>query len=214
MSMELVIILGYTLASDCRIHPILKSRLDAALTLNQKNVEYLVCGKWPPLAIEPNRCVQTTEAAKMREYLIENGIEANRVFEENQSTSTFGNAYYCYEFFLKNRPKYQEITIISNEFHKQLVRYSFDLIYGDQYPYRFKPVLDATLNIDPKSINLWKQMIRNLVVDCYPILFSKVQKGDIKHIQSIVSDPINPKFEICIKSLLNTDDALDVNEFL
>lgn len=64
---KLIIVPGYTLNNDCSIHPILKSRLDEALSIYKSNDLFLVCGKRPPEFISSNLCRKLTEADAMQE---------------------------------------------------------------------------------------------------------------------------------------------------
>jgi hypothetical protein len=59
---RLIIILGYTLTPGGEIEPILKTRLDAAISIHNSTDLFLVCGKYPPKAFFPTRCEHTTEA--------------------------------------------------------------------------------------------------------------------------------------------------------
>lgn len=212
--MKLIIILGYTLNGDGSIQPILQSRLDEAISFYGPTDEFLVCGKRPPKALAPMRCETTTEAEAMKKYLIANGIPAEKIFKEEQSTTTFGNAYYSYWSFLKNTTKYQSIFVISNKFHYPLVKYSFDKIFGDKYPYAFHPVSDVHLKMNHQEIKQWESLIQKVVDTCYPLLFGDVQNGDIDTIKSIIEGPRHLGFETSIKNSLQLDDSVDIGDFI
>lgn len=55
-----------------------------------------------------------TEASVMRDYLIDKGIEANRIIEEDASTSTYENLKFSKELLAQD---VTNITIVSNDFH-------------------------------------------------------------------------------------------------
>ncbi|MED4889480.1 YdcF family protein [Lysinibacillus fusiformis] len=93
----------------------LKSRLEVA-------VPYLV--KYPQVKVivsggqGPDE--DLTEASVMREYLEQNGIDATRIIEEDQSTSTYENLVFSKELLPKETKK---ITIVSNDFHLKRAKY-------------------------------------------------------------------------------------------
>ena len=211
MTKRLIIILGYTLADDGAIQPILKSRLDRALSVYQPTDTLLVCGKHAPKALIPKRCDHTTEAEAMKQYLIEHGIASENILKEERSATTFGNALFSYLDVLKGAsPNYQPIIVISNEFHEPLVRYSFDKIFGDHHSYVFSAVPDATLSVTLEEIEPWKNIIKQLVAECYPLLFSDVENGDIEAIQLIIDSPQRITFESKVKALLHLNESVDI----
>lgn len=210
MTGRLIIILGYSLANDGSVQPILKSRLDEAISIYQKTDTLLVCGKQPPKATVPTRCEHTTEAEAMKQYLVDHDIPAENILEEDQSATTFGNALFSYLNFLQGAAMYQQIIIISNEFHEPLVRYSFDKVFGNRYPYIFHAVPDATLDRAPKEIEQWKYIVNQLVERCYPLLFSEVENGDINAIRSIIEGSPRIIFESSVKRLLHLDETADI----
>lgn len=211
MAERLIIILGYTLTHEGSIQPILKARLDEALSVYQPTDTLLVCGKYPPKAMVPMRYEHTTEAEAMKQYLMLHNVPEAKIFKEEESVTTFGNALFSYLNCLNLMPTYQSIIVISNEFHGPLVRYSFDKVFGDQYPYTFHAVPDATLGIGLVQIEQSKNIISQLVSECYPLLFPDVKNGDINAIQSIIGDPQQRKlFESSVKKLLHLDESADI----
>ncbi len=212
MTIRLIIILGYTLSHDCSIHPILKSRLDAALSISQQTDKFLVCGKSPSKLLVPSRCETLTEAEAMKRYLIIKGISEENIIKEEQSTTTFGNAFYGLSLVDVQLPN--SILIISNEFHYPLIKYSFEKVFGDKYPYSFHIIPDSSLNVEPQEIEQWKVIINKMISECYPLLFSEVKNGDINKLKSIVEGPINSAFEARIKDLLHLEDSADIREFI
>ncbi|AHE65850.1 YdcF family protein [Legionella oakridgensis] len=214
MSIKLIIVLGYTLNRDCSIQPILQSRLDKAILLYQKEDNILVCGNGPPKALVPEPCQKTTEAEAMKNYLIAKGIPAEKIYKEEQSTTTFGNAYYGYLTIKNNKLFPKSIFIISNQFHFPLVKYSFDKVFGNSFSYSFHAVSDVDLPIE-KEMTEWKRIIQGMVDNCYPQLFNGVNDGDIDAITSIIERPRNNNFERCVKTLLNLkEENVDLSDFI
>ncbi|WP_208705032.1 YdcF family protein [Lysinibacillus fusiformis] len=93
----------------------LKSRLEVAVSYLVKypQVKVIVSGGQGP---DEDR----TEASVMRDYLEQNGIDATRIVEEDQSTSTYENLVFSKELLPKETKK---ITIVSNDFHLKRAKY-------------------------------------------------------------------------------------------
>lgn len=210
MSKRLIIILGYTLETSGDIKPILQMRLDKAISIYKKSDTLLVCGKYPPKALVPDRCEQITEAQAMKLYLIKNGIPAENILKEEKSATTFGNAFFSYLDFLQDKSSYEEIIVVSNEFHGPLVRYCFDKVLGDKHPYIFEFVPDKYLNTLPEEVKNWKYIIEQLVEECYPLLFEEVTNGDINAIESVINSAKREAFKSRVRGLLHLSNADEV----
>ncbi|EAZ86634.1 YdcF family protein [Lysinibacillus sp. FSL M8-0216] len=93
----------------------LKSRLEEAVPYLVKypQVKVIVSGGQGP---DEDR----TESSVMRDYLEQNGIDATRIIEEDQSTSTYENLVFSKELIPKETKK---ITIVSNDFHLKRAKY-------------------------------------------------------------------------------------------
>ncbi len=58
-----------------------------------------------------------TEAGRMGEWLIENGVAAERVLVEDQSLTTAQNAVYSLNLLAAHHPQVKEIAIVSSDYH-------------------------------------------------------------------------------------------------
>lgn len=148
----------------------------------------------------------------MKHYLIQNNIPETDIIKEEQSTTTFGNAFYALSYIKKESPN--SFLIISNEFHLPLVKYSFNKILGNKYNYTFHVIPDSHLNANPEVIENWKTIVSRMHKTYYPLLFSEVEDGDIDKLKSIIEGPINPIFKSYVKDLLHLDDSVDIREFI
>lgn len=85
-----LIVLGNRLNDDGSISAVMKKRLDMALRLDElfKPDIIIVSGGIA------NEKAQESEASKMREYLLNNGISFNKIIMEDKSLSTKQNAEY------------------------------------------------------------------------------------------------------------------------
>lgn len=210
MQNRLLIVLGYTLTIDGSIPAILKSRLDEAISIYHPTDTILVCGKRPPRVMAPMRCEHMTEAEAMKQYLMLCNIPESRILKEEESATTFGNALFSRLNLLEGITTYSQIIVISNEFHIPLVKYCFDKVLGDRYFYILHSIPDITLGIALEEIKKWKNVIRQLIEKCYPLLFTGIQDGDINAIQSIIESPRRVLFENSVKKLLHLDPCSNV----
>ena len=59
-----------------------------------------------------------TEAEAMNRYMVERGIEQNRIYKEEQATSTYENMVYSKRLFEENRKEpLSKIMIVTSDFH-------------------------------------------------------------------------------------------------
>ena len=93
----------------------LQYRLDAALDYLKENPQTKVI-----VSGGQGRDEEQTEASFMRDYLIANGIEKERILTEEQSTSTYENLYYSFALLPETE---QAVTIVSSDFHLRRATY-------------------------------------------------------------------------------------------
>ncbi|MCF0141999.1 MAG: YdcF family protein, partial [Parasporobacterium sp.] len=87
-------VLGYKLYDDGKIRPELEQRLKLALKCAEDNPHIqIICAGGGTARMN----TQATEAGQMAEWLIENGIEENRIMVEDGSKTTGQNAMFSYE---------------------------------------------------------------------------------------------------------------------
>ena len=107
-NLDYVIVLGAQMRADGP-STVLKYRLDKAIEyLNENpNTICIVSGGQGPNEPYP-------EAEGMHKYLVENGIDAERILIENKSNSTVENIIFSKELMKEN---YAGVGIITNNFH-------------------------------------------------------------------------------------------------
>ena len=109
-----VVILGAALYEDGSMKDELTGRLRVGLDCaGQYPNAYVVCTGGG--TAKENRDV--TEAEKMGNWLLENGLEDNRLILEDQSMSTIENARYTLEKLREDYPQVSAAAIVSSDYH-------------------------------------------------------------------------------------------------
>lgn len=104
-----IVILGYALAEDGSMQPTMLERLKVGLAIAQKypNSKIIVTGGVPKQGI--------TESDAMAAWLIKQGIDKNRIIQENKSTDTVENAYFATNIL--KQEKIKDVTIVTSASH-------------------------------------------------------------------------------------------------
>ncbi|WP_028775441.1 YdcF family protein [Shimazuella kribbensis] len=104
-----IVILGYALAEDGSMQPTLIERLKVGLSLAKKypNSKIVVSGGVPKQG--------KTEASSMNDWLISQGIDKDRIVQENKSTDTVENALFSISKI--NELGIQDATIVTSASH-------------------------------------------------------------------------------------------------
>lgn len=104
---DYLIVLGHKLSNNMP-NEVLKYRLRAALKYsdNNPNTKLILSG-----GITKNNTV--SEASVMKEYLIKNGLEADRIILEDKSMDTIENIRNCKKYIERN----SKIVLLSSNYH-------------------------------------------------------------------------------------------------
>ena len=109
-----LVVLGFQLNPDGSMREELVERLRVALAgAEQYPNAWIVCTGGGTAAEEPT----ATEAGRMAEWLVDNGIAKERVIVENQSLTTAQNAIYTFDILEKRYPQVSQLAIISSDYH-------------------------------------------------------------------------------------------------
>ncbi len=109
-----IVALGFQLAPDGSMREELLERLKVVLRSAQKYPNaYIVCTGGGTATLNPS----ATEAGEMAKWLIENGIEENRVIVEANSLTTAQNAIFTYDILTKDYPSVTQVAIVSSDYH-------------------------------------------------------------------------------------------------
>ena len=109
-----LVALGFQLNPDGTMREELIERLKVVLASSQKYPNALiVCTGGGTAADNPN----ATEAGMMAKWLIDNGIDADRVIVEDRSLTTAQNAIYTFDILDKQYPQVKQLAILSSNYH-------------------------------------------------------------------------------------------------
>ena len=109
-----MIVLGFQLNPDGSMKDELIERLTVAKASAEKYPNsLLVCTGGGTAAENPD----ATEAGEMAKWLIENGVDPQRVIVEDQSLTTAQNAIYTYRTLTEQYPQVKQLAIISSDYH-------------------------------------------------------------------------------------------------
>ena len=109
-----IVALGFQLNPDGTMRDELIERLTVVKNSAEKYPHALIVCTGGGTAAENK---SATEAGKMAEWLIENGIAAERVIVEDKSLTTAQNAIYTFDILTERYPQVKELVIISSDYH-------------------------------------------------------------------------------------------------
>ena len=108
------VVLGFQLAPDGTMRDELIERLRVALRCAERYPNaWIVCTGGGTAAEDKT----ATEAGRMAEWLIENGVDPSRVIVEDKSLTTAQNAIYTLNILAENYPQVTELAIVSSDYH-------------------------------------------------------------------------------------------------
>ena len=109
-----IVALGFQLNPDGTMRDELIERLTVVLNSAEKYPHALIVCTGGGTAAENE---SATEAGKMAEWLIENGIAENRVIVEDKSVTTAQNAIYTFDILAERYPQVKQLVIVSSDYH-------------------------------------------------------------------------------------------------
>ena len=108
------VVLGFQLNPDGSMREELLARLTVALRCTVRYPNALIVCTGGGTAAEDETA---TEAGRMAEWLIENGVDARRVIVEDKSLTTAQNAIYTFDILEKSYPQVKALVIVSSDYH-------------------------------------------------------------------------------------------------
>ena len=109
-----LVVLGFQLNPDGTMRDELIERLKVALACAEEYPNaWIVCTGGGTASENES----ATEAGRMAEYLIENGIAPERVIVEDRSQTTAQNAIYTLQILAEKYPQVRQLAIVSSDYH-------------------------------------------------------------------------------------------------
>lgn len=109
-----MVVLGFQLNPDGSMKDELIGRLQVALASADKYPNaFIVCTGGGTAAENAS----ATEAGKMAEWLIDNGVDPQRVIVEDCSLTTAQNAIFTYQILTEQYPQVKQLAIVSSDYH-------------------------------------------------------------------------------------------------
>ena len=109
-----LVALGFQLNPDGTMRDELVERLNVLLAASKQYPNALiVCTGGGTAADEPTE----TEAGRMAEWLISQGVDSSRVIVEDHSLTTAQNAIYTFDILSEKYPQVRQIAIVSSDYH-------------------------------------------------------------------------------------------------
>lgn len=125
MKYDALIILGKGVTATGAIPKIVQREIDAAIRLSKKqHLPIIFSGKHSGLIEQPGKY---TEAAGMKKYALSKGAARSRLFIEEQSLDTIGNA--VFSKVIIDEHSWKNVLIFCTESHRARVQYIFKTLY-------------------------------------------------------------------------------------
>ncbi len=134
------VVLGFQLAPDGSMRDELLARLAVALRCAQKYPNALIVCTGGGTAAEDETA---TEAGRMADWLIENGVDPERVIVEDKSLTTAQNAIYTFDILAEHYPQVKELVIVSSDYHIA----TGTLLFGAEAILRAEKAGEETVNV-------------------------------------------------------------------
>ncbi len=109
-----IVALGFQLNPDGTMRDELVERLKVVLNSAARYPDSLIVCTGGGTASENK---QATEAGEMAKWLIENGVNEDRVIVEDKSLTTAQNAIYTYDILTEQYPEVKKLAIVSSDYH-------------------------------------------------------------------------------------------------
>ena len=109
-----IVALGFQLNPDGTMRDELVERLKVVLASAQKYPNaFVVCTGGGTASANP----EATESGRMAEWLMEQGVSAERIIVEDRSLTTAQNAIYTFDLLKERCPQVSQIAIVSSDYH-------------------------------------------------------------------------------------------------
>lgn len=133
---DAIVVLGRGISEDGELSPDSHSRVRKAIELYAQGIapKIITSGKWTyHLDTPPPR----TEAAAMKAYAEELGVQPDSIICEDESMDTLGNIYFT-KMHIAEPHGWRNLTIVASDEHLSRARYLCEKICGDEYDFEYQ----------------------------------------------------------------------------
>lgn len=132
---DVIIVPGRGIYPDGTLFIDPKSRIRQAVALYSDGVAPLIImsGGYSYRVVNKTN---VSEAKAMRDYAVSLGVDPDSIIEEDRSTHTLANAYFCKKTICEPNG-WQDVVVVSSGDHMRRVRYVFTKVFGDGYKLTF-----------------------------------------------------------------------------
>ena len=126
---EIIVVLGGGMLPDGTPAPATLARAEAAADVARAHPDAaIICSGSHGVGRKPKR----SEAASMADLIVERGVDRERIFLEDQSRDTIGNAVYVADRYLGAIPA-RRIYLVTSPFHLERSVETFRLVLGPDW---------------------------------------------------------------------------------
>ena len=126
---EIIVVLGGGMLPDGSPAPATLARAEAAAEVARAHPgAAIICSGSHGVGRKPRR----SEAASMADLIVERGVDRERIFLEDQSRDTIGNAVYVADRYLGAIPS-RRIYLVTSPFHLERSVETFRLVLGPDW---------------------------------------------------------------------------------
>ena len=153
-------VLGFELNDDGTMQDELVSRLTVALhCAEQYPNAYVLCTGGGTAKNNPD----VTEGGLMGEWMLENGLDPERLIVEDQSRTTAENASNSYDILLRDYPQVDSVVLISSSYHIAWGSLLFESAFLKSASEKQTPEIHVISNCScmvENDIYLWEEILR------------------------------------------------------
>lgn len=134
---DAIVVLGRGVDPDGALPKLARQRVDRAAELYAWEVapRLIFSGR---CSLMTNEIPEISEAESMRQYALEIGLPADRLFVEEISRDTIGNAWFVLKQFLEPND-WMSIRVVTSDFHIQRTSWIFQKVLGLGYDVSYSP---------------------------------------------------------------------------
>lgn len=182
MTSKIIIVLSGGINKNSSLPLYVRQRLDLACRLfkNGKGMAIILSGRGTK---RKQQIPKYTEAKIMRNYLVKKKVPKNKIFLEEKSYDTIGNAYFTRNLYLEPK-KWYNVIVITSHFHLARTKKIFQWVFGKKYKIKFLAASDKDLN--KEKINKRKKVEKILLNFLNKKIIPRFKTGNIKTIEKYI----------------------------